>query len=243
MAKEAAGKVRSEGGAGGGSRKASAGKMRVDIWDDVMCPFCYMGRRKFAAALQRFPAKEEVEIVRHSFQLNPDIRYQPGRDIYSYLADIRGESREWSVKFNAQIADEARKVGLVYNFDKVVVNNTFDAHRLIHLAKKRGLGEEAEERLFRAYFTEGRNIGDRDTLVALGKEIGLDAGEVEKMLGSDAYADEVRKDIADAEKLGIDGVPFFLMDGKYAVSGAQPPAVFLQALEKSFAEWKKKKTR
>lgn len=226
-----------------GTTMKNTRKMKVEIWADVMCPFCYMGKRKFEAALQQFPHKEKIEVVWHSFQLDPAINYQPGKDLYSYVAEIRGQSREWSVKLNTQIADAARKVGLRYNFDKVVVNNTFDAHRLIQQAKKQGLGEQAEERLFRAYFTEGRNIGDRDTLIALGREIGLDPATVKKMLESNAYADVVRKDADDAQKLGIDGVPFFLMNRKYAVSGAQPQAVFLQALKKSFSEWNRKKSR
>ncbi|MDD5340785.1 MAG: DsbA family oxidoreductase [Candidatus ainarchaeum sp.] len=214
--------------------------MKVDIWADVMCPFCYMGKRKFEAALQRFPHKQEVEVIWHSFQLDPALTPRPGEDLYSYLARIKGQSRKWSVKFNKQVADAAKKVGLVYDFDKVVVNNTFDAHRLIHQAKKSGLGAQAEERLFRAYFTEGRDIGDHKVLAALGAEIGLDPKDVKKMLESDAYADDVRKDEAEAGKLGADGVPFFLLNGKYTIIGAQEPALFLEALEKSFYEWKKK---
>jgi len=215
-------------------------KMKVEVWEDVMCPFCYMGRRLFGAALKEFPGKKDVEIVWHSYQLNPEIKYEPGRDIYSYLADNKSQSREWAMKLNAQLAAEAKKVGLTYNFDKVIVSNTFDAHRLIHMAKKKGLMEQAVERLFKAYFTDGKNIGDRDTLTALGKEIGLDPAEVKKMLESYAYADNVRKDLAQAEKLGIDGVPFYLINEKHTVVGAQPPEVFLHELKEAYSEWKKK---
>ncbi len=213
-------------------------KMKVEVWEDVMCPFCYMGRRLFGAALKEFPGKKDVEIIWHSYQLNPKIKYQPGRDIYSYLAENKGQSRDWAVKLNNQLAEEAKKVGLIYNFDKVVVSNTFEAHRLIHMAKKKGLEEKAVERLFKAYFTDGKNIGDRDTLAALGEEIGLVPTDVKRMLASDAYADDVRKDLAEAEKLGIDGVPFYLINGKRTVIGAQPPEVFLHELNEAYSEWK-----
>jgi predicted DsbA family dithiol-disulfide isomerase len=216
-------------------------KMKVDVWADLMCPFCYLGKRRFEAALRKFPDKGKIEVVWHSFQLNPGIRYVPGRDLYDYVAEIKGQSRGWSVKFHAMLAAEARKAGLRYDFDKVVVNNTFDAHRLVQFAKKRGLGEVAEERLFRAYFTEGRDIGDRGTLVALGKDAGLDPAEVKKMLASGGFAAAVRHDIGEAKKLMIDGVPFFLMNRAHAVIGAQPPVLFLKALKTSFSEWKKKK--
>jgi protein disulfide-isomerase len=214
-------------------------KMKVEIWSDIMCPFCYIGKRKFEAALDAFPDKKNIEVIWHSYQLDPTISYEPGRDLYSYLAERKGQTREWSVGVHQHVTNMAKEVGLTYDFDKAVIANSFDAHRLIQLAKKYGKGDEAEERLFRAYFTEGRNVSDHHTLIELGTEIGLDKNEIEQTLSSDAYASAVHQDIKEAMQIGVQGVPFFVMDRKYGVSGAQPSEAFLQTLEKSFSDWKK----
>jgi protein disulfide-isomerase len=140
---------------------------------------------------------------------------------------------------HVQLTQTAKEAGLTYNFDDAKVANSYDAHRLIQLAKTQGLGDAAEERLFKAYFTEGRDFSDHETLVALGREIGLDEAAVKSMLDNNAYSEEVNRDIAEAETIGIRGVPFFVFDRKYAVSGAQPSATFLGALDTSFAEWQK----
>lgn len=216
-----------------------AGKMAVEIWSDIMCPFCYIGKRKFEAALALFAGSDSVEVIWHSFQLDPSIQYQPGKDLYTYLAEMKGQSREWSVDVHNQLTKTAKAVGLEYNFDKAVIANSFDAHRLIQLAKKYDKGDDAEERLFRAYFTEGKNVSDHATLAALGKEIGLERKEVEEMLQTKACSIEVNNDIEEARQIGVRGVPFFVMNRKYAVAGAQQPDVFLQVLEKSFTEWRK----
>jgi predicted DsbA family dithiol-disulfide isomerase len=131
----------------------------------------------------------------------------------------------------------AKNAGLEYNFDKAIVANSFDAHKMIQIAKTKGLGDAAEERLFRAYFTEGRDFGDKDTLVSLGEDIGLQENEIRDALGSDEYAHKVEQDIQEASDIGINGVPFFVFNRKYAISGAQPPEYFLQTLQKSFEEW------
>src|SRR5690606_25816142 len=148
-------------------------KVNVDIWSDIMCPFCYIGKRRFDDALSQFEHKEEVKVTWHSFQLDPSIKPQPGKSAVDYLAERKGQSREWSMHMHENVTQMAKEAGLTYNFDKAVVANSFDAHRLIHLAQENGLGDAAEERLFTAYFTEGKDIADPLTLVELGKEIGL----------------------------------------------------------------------
>jgi len=210
--------------------------MKVEIWSDVMCPFCYIGKRRFEEALAQFPNADKVEITWKSFQLNPDLVTDPSVSIHQYLADIKGWQLDYAKQLNQQVSDMAQAVGLHYDFDRAVVANSFDAHRLVQLAKKHNLGDAAEEALFKAYFTEGKNIADHSTLIALGTNIGLDADELKQVLDTNAYADAVKHDIEEAQELGIRGVPFFVMNDKYAVSGAQPTEVFLQTLEKAFED-------
>ncbi|TND08654.1 MAG: DSBA oxidoreductase [Bacteroidetes bacterium] len=198
-----------------------------------MCPFCYIGKRRLETALETFEEKNSVEITWKSFQLDPEMKTEPGKSINQYLAERKGWTIDYAREMNAHVTQMAEEAGLHYDFDRAVVANSFDAHRLIQLAKKHGKGDLAEERLFKAYFTEGKNIADTGTLVACGKEIGLDAGETEAMLRSDAFSEEVKNDIAEAVRLGIRGVPFFVFDRKFAVSGAQPEDVFRQALQKA----------
>jgi predicted DsbA family dithiol-disulfide isomerase len=207
--------------------------MKVEIWSDVMCPFCYIGKRRFEEAMAQFPHAGEVEITWKSFQLNPDMVTDPSLNINQYLAEVKGWQLEYAQQMNQQVTEMAAAVGLEYDFDRAIVANSFDAHRLSHLATEKGLGDKAEEALFKAYFTQGKNIADHDTLTELGVTIGLDADNVKQVLATDAYADGVKRDIEEAQYLGIRGVPFFVMDGKYAVSGAQPVEVFLQTLEKA----------
>ncbi len=213
-------------------------KMKVEIWSDVMCPFCYIGKRKFEAALNILSQKDSIEVVWHSFQLNPNIQFQSGRDSYSYLAEIKGQSRDWSVRIHDNLAQSAKSVGLDFNFEKAKIANSFDAHRVIQLAKKYDLTNEIEERFFRAYFTDGDLISDHATLIRLATEVGLPKEEVIKVLENNQYAAEVRNDGAEAQRMGANGVPFFVIDRKYAVSGAQDSSVFAETLQKAFAGWK-----
>jgi predicted DsbA family dithiol-disulfide isomerase len=213
--------------------------MKVEIWSDVMCPFCYIGKRRFENALQHFEHKDEVEIEWKSFQLNPDLETSPDLNINQYLADVKGFTLDHARQMNDHVTQMAAEVGLTYNLDKAVVANSFNAHRFSHLAKKHGLGVEAEEQLFKAYFTDGKNIDDGDTLIELGTEIGLDSAEIKQALENNAYADEVKHDIADAQYLGIRGVPFFVLNNKYAISGAQAVPIFEETIEKAFNEWQK----
>lgn len=218
---------------------SSINKMKVEIWSDVVCPFCYIGKRKFEAAMSEFKESSNIEITWKSFQLSPETRTDPGKNIHQYLAEHKRISLEQAKSLNNQVTNMAKQVGLVFNFDQAIPVNTFNAHRFLHLAKQHGLQDDAEEKLFKAYFTDGKNTDDTQTLMLIGSEIGLDPAEVKQVLESNQYADEVQQDVTDAHKLGIRGVPFFLVDRKYAVSGAQDSKVFLDTLEKAFAAWRK----
>lgn len=204
--------------------------MKVEIWSDVMCPFCYIGKRKFEMALNQFEGKENVEIVWKSFQLDPTIVTDASKTVNQFLAERKGWSIEQSKQMNDHVTQIAKEVGLEYNLDKAVVANSFDAHRFSHLARKHNLQNEAEEQLFKAYFTDGKNTADHETLINLGINIGLEANEVKQMLESDDYIETVRMDIYEAQQIGVSGVPFFLFIDKYTITGAQDSSVFLQAL-------------
>jgi predicted DsbA family dithiol-disulfide isomerase len=217
--------------------------MKVEIWSDVMCPFCYIGKRRFENALQDFGHNDEIEIEWKSFQLNPDMVTNPDINIDEYLAEIKGFPLEKAQQLNAHVTQMAAEAGLTYNFDKAVVANSFNAHRYSHLAKQHGKGVEAEEQLFKAYFTDGQNIDDLQTLIELGAELDLDTIEIKTALETNAYADEVKHDIAQAQYLGIQGVPFFVFNNKYAVSGAQAVPVFEQTLDKAYTEWRQEKPK
>lgn len=204
--------------------------MKVEIWSDVMCPFCYIGKRKFEIALNQFSGKDKVEIEWRSFQLNPNLKTEPDKSINEYLAESKGWTLDYTRKANEHVTTIARQVGLVYNFDKAVVANSFDAHRLSHLAKKYGMQNQTEEKLFSAYFTEGKNTADHETLVQIGTESGLNSEEIRTMLKGKDFEDAVRRDIYYAQQLEINAVPFFLFDEKYAVTGAQESETFLRVL-------------
>jgi predicted DsbA family dithiol-disulfide isomerase len=210
--------------------------MKIEIWSDIMCPFCYIGKRKFEAALAEFDNKEAVEIEWKSFMLAPELQTDTTKNIHQFLADHKGMSLDEATGLNDNVAHMAAQAGLTYNFDKTVVANSFNAHRFLHFAKQHGKQLEAEELVFQAYFTNGENIDSADTLMGIATTLGLDAQAFAAAMGSGAFADEVLADIDEAQQLGVRGVPFFVFDRKYAVSGAQDPAVFLQTLEKSFEE-------
>jgi predicted DsbA family dithiol-disulfide isomerase len=210
--------------------------MKIEIWSDVMCPFCYIGKRKFENALAKFENKSAVTIEWKSFQLNPDMKTEPDKNINEYLAEIKGWSLEQAQEMNQNVSEMAKKVGLNYDLNKAVVANSFDAHRIVQLAKTKGLGDAMEERLFKGYFTEGLNIADHQTLVKIGMEIGLDATEISEVLKTTTFAEEVNGDVREAQQLGIRGVPFFVIDRKYGVSGAQESETFLNALNKAWEE-------
>jgi predicted DsbA family dithiol-disulfide isomerase len=212
--------------------------MNVDIWSDVVCPFCYIGKRKFESALSKFSHKEDIHIIWHSFQLSPDMEYTAGKSLNEWLAEKKGLTVQEAKQMNDHVSNLAAGTGLTFNFDIAKPANTFNAHRLIHFAAKFKLQDKAKERLLSAYFTEGLNVSDKDTLIQLGGEIGLDKKELEAMFDSDDMKYEVQSDIQEAEDNGIRGVPFFVFNRKYAISGAQSPEIFLAALNKAWGEWK-----
>lgn len=203
-----------------------------------MCPFCYIGKRNFETALEQFSNKNGIEVEWKSFQLDPSLPEVQDSNYTDYLMVSKGLGRPQVEGMLNNVTQMAKGVGLEYDFDRAVMVNSFKAHRVLQLAKVRGLGDAAEERLFRAFFTEGRNIADDDTLLELGKEAGLNETEIRSSLSDERYSDMVKQDIQEARAIGVTGVPFFVFNRKYAVSGAQPPQAFLQTLEKAYAEWR-----
>lgn len=208
--------------------------MKVDIWSDVRCPFCYIGKRRFESALAEFEHKEEIEVEWHSFELDPNMVTVLDKSSEEYLAERYGKSREWAAESHKHVTEAAAEVGLDFNLGQAVVARSFDAHRLIQLAKSKGLGDEIEEALFKAHFTDGKNIDDTDSLIEIGTLAGLEAAEITAVLNSDQFTDEVRYDEKTAETIGVRGVPFFVFNEKLAVSGAQPPETFLGALKQAW---------
>lgn len=198
-----------------------------------MCPFCYIGKRRFEAALEKFTGKINVTVEWKSFQLNPDLKTQPGKSLNEHLAEIKGISMERAAEMNAYVTQMAKESGLDYHLEKAVVANSFDAHRLSHLAKKHGVQDQLEELLFAAYFTQGKNTADKQVLLELGVAAGCPAEEVALLLNNSDFAEDVKRDIEEAHEIGVRGVPFFVFNRKYAVSGAQAVDVFVQTLEAS----------
>jgi predicted DsbA family dithiol-disulfide isomerase len=208
--------------------------VKVEIWSDVGCPWCFIGKRRFEAALDEFAHADEVEVRWRSFQLDPTLpEHYDGTEL-DYLATRKGLDRARVAAMFDHVARQAAGEGLAYDFDRVVVANSFRAHQLLHLAGAHGLGDAAEERLFTGHFERGEDIGDVDRLVAIGVELGLDADEVRAALADGRHAAAVRADIAEARELGISGVPFFVFDRRYGVSGAQPVDAFAEALDQAW---------
>jgi predicted DsbA family dithiol-disulfide isomerase len=210
--------------------------MRVEIWSDVVCPWCYIGKRRFETALAAFDGRDDVEVEWRSFQLNPDQPKGAIDDHDAYLARKFGGSREQVDQMDARLVALAAAEGLDYHFETYKVVNTIDAHRILHLAKAHGLGTEAHERLLRAQLVEGQHLEDPATLATLAGEIGLDQDEAAQVLATDAYAEAVAEDIAEASALGIHAVPFFVVDRQYGIPGAQPAEVLLSVLQQVAAK-------
>jgi predicted DsbA family dithiol-disulfide isomerase len=213
--------------------------MKVEIWSDVVCPWCHIGKKRFEAALARFPQRAEVEVEWKSFELDPEAvsaTSAAGSDYAERLGRKYGMSRAVAQQRLDDMTAAAAAEGLDFHFERAVRANTFDAHQVIHLAGERGVQDAVKERLLRAYFSEGEAVGDRETLVRLAAEAGLDAAEVRRALAEQTFAAAVRADEAEASALGIRGVPFFVIDRKYGVSGAQPPAELLEVLEAAWRE-------
>ena len=210
--------------------------LSVDIWSDVVCPWCYLGKRRFEAALAQFEHRDEVTVAWHSFELDPNAGPASELPGAERLAAKYGMSVEEARQRHAQLEQLAAGEGLEYHLDRTRGGNSFDAHRLHQLAIERGLGDAMMERLMRAYFTEGEATGEPDVLLRLSAEAGLDPEEARAVLDSDRYSDAVRTDEAVAQRIGIHGVPFFVLGRRFGVSGAQTADIMLQALQKVWDE-------
>jgi len=214
-------------------------KIKVEIWSDVQCPFCYLGKHKFEKALAQYADKEYIEVEWKSFQLNPELVTDTTISIHQYLTDIKGFPLDQAQQLNNRFIEAGKPFGLEYNFDKIIVANTYRAHNLIYFAKEQGKQNEMEERLFEAYFTDGKNMDDVPTLVQLAAEMGLNTDGLVEILENKTYTDKVEADIEEARQLGIRGVPYFVFNRKFGVSGAQETSIFLETLKKAFDDWRK----
>lgn len=210
--------------------------MKVKIWSDVRCPFCYIGKKKFETALAGFSEKDQVEVEWKSFQLDPTLKTDANLNTLEYFIQTKGVSEEQARQMLSGATEMAAEVGLNFELDSSILANSFMAHRLIQLAKLKGLANEAEEALFKAHFIKGQNIDDFKVLEEISTSIGIDTDEMKNLLNSDAFGYEVKQDEMEARNIGVTGVPFFVIDDKYAISGAQSSETFLQTLEKAWKE-------
>ena len=210
--------------------------LTIEVWSDVVCPFCYIGKRELESALARFPHRDQVRVVWKSFELDPNAPERAPHDTYGMLMERYRISRDEARSRVNGVTQRASSLGLSYDFDKVVVGSSLQAHRLLQYAKSIGKGDAMKERLFRAYFTEGSHLADNPTLLTLAVEAGLKTDDARKALEGDAWLKEVRAEEQEARQIGVSGVPFFAFNRRFAVSGAQSSAVFQQALEKAWAE-------
>ncbi|MGC5077744.1 DsbA family oxidoreductase [Agrococcus sp. DT81.2] len=207
--------------------------MQIDIWSDVACPWCFIGKRRFETALRAWEHRDEVEVTWHSFQLDPTLpEHYDGTEV-EYLASRKGMPVEQVRQMFAHVTEQAAGEGLSYDFDKLVVANSLRAHQLLHLAKAHGRADEVKEALLSGHFEHGTDIGDVDALVAIGTGAGLDEPEIRAALSDERYLPAVRADIQQAQELGVNGVPFFVFDMRLGLSGAQPASTFTQALDQA----------
>lgn len=211
--------------------------IQVDIWSDIACPWCYIGKRKFETAVDQFRSQGgDVEVIYHSYLLDPSMPVDYEGSQIDYLAGRKGMPVEQVKEMSDRISGIAAAVGLHYDFEHQIMTNTVLAHQLIHFAKEHGKQAEMKERLFAAYFVEGKHVGKVDALADLADEVGLNRAEVVAALESGTYLPAFEADIAKAREYGITGVPFFVLDGKYGISGAQDPTTFLDALNQAAAD-------
>jgi predicted DsbA family dithiol-disulfide isomerase len=204
----------------------------VEIWSDIACPWCYVGKRRFEAALAAFEQRDDVTVTWRSFELDPDAPVARTVDSATHLAEKYGMTREEALARQQSMAEMAAGDGLEMRADLVKGANTFDAHRLVQLAKAQGVQDAMKERLMRAYHTEGEALGDRETLARLALEVGLPEDEVRDVLAGDRYAHEVREDERTAMALGINAVPFFVVDRRIGAAGAHPPEALGELLRR-----------
>jgi predicted DsbA family dithiol-disulfide isomerase len=210
--------------------------VQVEIWSDIACPWCYIGKRRFEDALSAFEHKDEVTVTWRSFELDQQAPAERTGERAAHLAAKYGVSVDEARAMENQMTDVAAAEGLEFNFDVARSGNTFDAHRVLHLAHERGVQDAVKERFMRAYLTDGELMSDHETLARLGAEAGLPAEDVRELLAGDTYAAEVREDERTARSFGISGVPFFVVDRKFGASGAQPPELLGQLLQQAWDE-------
>ncbi|WP_107039484.1 DsbA family oxidoreductase [Brumimicrobium mesophilum] len=209
--------------------------MKIEVWSDVMCPFCYIGKRRLEKAIDELKL-EDIEIEYKSFLLNAELKTDPNLSAKQELANSKGMSIEEVGQMFSQVTDMAKGEGLNFDFDKSIVANSINAHRILHLAKQEGKQAEVKELLLKAHFEDGKNIDDSPTLQALAEMAGISKDKCQDVLNSEAFSQDVKADIQKARDIGVKGVPFFVLGGKYAISGAQSTEVFKGALEQSLAE-------
>lgn len=208
--------------------------MKIEIWSDVICPWCYIGKRRFEQALEQFGHHENINVIWRSFELDRNALPQYTGTPVERLASKYGVSLQEAAAMNTRVTAVANEVGLEYRLDKARSGNTFDAHRLLHFATSRNLGDQATECIMQAYFSESLPVGDRAALAGLAPKFGITEAEAMAMLESDDYADAVRADELRAAEFGVSGVPFFVFDEKSGISGAQPVATFVEALRQAY---------
>lgn len=212
--------------------------MKITIWSDFVCPFCYIGATHLQHALDNFEHADDVSIEYKSFQLEPDAEYEPEKSFMQAMADRKGTSVEEMQQMHNQVDKMAKNAGLNYNFDEMKLTDTYPAHRVFQHAKEKGVGYEYYDKFYQAYFLDGKLISDPDVIVNISKEVGLSEETVRNILEDEKeYDQEVKEDIRQASQVGAQGVPFFVFNNKYAVSGAQPVEVFEQALSQVHAEF------
>lgn len=207
-------------------------KMKIEVWSDYVCPFCYIGKRHLEEAIEQ-AGLQDVEVVYKSYELDPNSPATSEKSMAEVLSEKYNMSVEEAKAMTDNVAAQAKAVNLLYDFERMTPANTFQAHRLAKFAEAEGLGEEMTERLLRAYFIEAEKIGTFEVLLKLAEEVGLSKAQTEKMLHSEVFIDEVKQDIEEAGQIGVKGVPFFVIDRKFALSGAQPVATFVEALKKA----------
>lgn len=212
--------------------------MKIEIWSDIACPFCYIGKRKLEKAIQKLPDPSQVEVEWKSFQLNPALVSNPNLSTLDHLSESKGWSMEQTLQVTSQVVAMAKEEGLTFDFTQTVVANTKNAHRLLHLAKETGKQDQMKERLLKAYFSEGLNIDDSETLYRLAEEVGINRSSAEATLQSETFADAVEQDVYESRLIGVQGVPFFVFDRKFGISGAQPDEVFDRTLKQALDEVK-----
>ncbi|UKM63698.1 DsbA family oxidoreductase [Flavobacteriaceae bacterium GSB9] len=210
--------------------------MNIKIWSDIRCPFCYIGKKHFETALEHFPHKDKVTVEWKSFELDPNLQTTTNVDAITHFVETKGIDKERAKHMFNNVTAMAANTGLDFKLEQSVPANSLNAHRLLHIAKEKGLANQAKEALLKSHLSEGKNIDDLDVLVSLANQLGMNATEVRKTLESDDYTYEVRQNEMEARNLGINSVPFFVLDNKYGISGAQPVEVFTETLEKVWKE-------